>query len=135
MKVILGINANHADSSACIIINDKLEVAIEEERLTRKKHYSGFPIKSIQECIKISKLKLVDITDVAFNTRPVSNIIPKSIFFLKNISLKQNQSLNRVIRKINLRNKLLENFNLKKKCKISFYRTPSCTYSISLFSI
>ena len=42
MKVILGINANHADSSACIIINDKLEVAIEEERLTRKKHYSGF---------------------------------------------------------------------------------------------
>ena len=36
MKVILGINANHADSSACIIINDKLEVAIEEERLTRK---------------------------------------------------------------------------------------------------
>ena len=82
MKVILGINANHADSSACIIINDKLEVAIEEERLTRKKHYSGFPIKSIQECIKISKLKLVDITDVAFNTRPVSNIIPKSIFFL-----------------------------------------------------
>ena len=120
MKVILGINANHADSSACIIINDKLEVAIEEERLTRKKHYSGFPIKSIQECIKISKLKLVDITDVAFNTRPVSNIVPKSIFFLKNISLKQNQSLNRVIRKINLRNKLLENFNLKKNVKFHF---------------
>ena len=35
MKIILGINANHADSSACIIINNKIVAAIEEERINR----------------------------------------------------------------------------------------------------
>ena len=31
MRIILGINANHADSSACIILNDKIVAAIEEK--------------------------------------------------------------------------------------------------------
>ena len=48
MKIILGINANHADSSACIIINGKIIAAIEEERLNRIKHFSGYPIKAIK---------------------------------------------------------------------------------------
>ena len=81
MKIILGINAYHADSSACIIINDKLVAAVEEERLNRKKHFSGFPIKSIQECFKISGIKEIEVTDIAFNTKPLSNLIPKSFFF------------------------------------------------------
>ena len=42
MKIILGINANHADSSACIIKDNKLIVAVEEERINRLKHYSGY---------------------------------------------------------------------------------------------
>ena len=36
MKIILGINANHADSSACILINGNLIAAIEEERINNK---------------------------------------------------------------------------------------------------
>ena len=35
MKIILGINAYHADSSACIILNGEMVAAIEEERLNR----------------------------------------------------------------------------------------------------
>ena len=40
---ILGINAYHGDASACLFINGKLEVAIEEERINRIKHSAGFP--------------------------------------------------------------------------------------------
>ena len=46
-KITLGINSNHADSSACIIINNELVVAIEEERFNRIKHWAGFPKNSI----------------------------------------------------------------------------------------
>ena len=57
MKIILGINAYHADSSACILVDGKLIAAIEEERINRIKHYSGYPIESIRECLKIAELK------------------------------------------------------------------------------
>ena len=69
MNVIIGINANHADSSSCIIVNGELIVAIEEERINRVKHYSGYPINSIKECLKIANINDFEITDIAFNTK------------------------------------------------------------------
>ena len=81
MKIILGVNSNHADSSACIIVNGKLVAALEEERINRIKHFSGFPIESIKNCIKIAGIKDHEITDIAFNTRPHSNLIQKGKFF------------------------------------------------------
>ena len=103
MKIIIGINANHADSSACIIVNGKLVAAIEEERLNRIKHFSGYPILSIQECIRIANIKSTQITDIAFNTKPLSNIFPKSLFFIKNFSLKKNQPVKEFLKKINVK--------------------------------
>ena len=120
MRIILGINANHADSSACILLDGKIIAAIEEERINRIKHYSGFPIMSIQECLKIGKIKSTEITDIAFNTKPFSNIIPKSLFFLKNLSFKKNQPIKRVLKKINIKKNLFENFRLKKNIKFHF---------------
>ena len=67
-KIILGINAFHADSSACLIIDGKLIVALEEERINRVKHYSGFPYNAIKECLSIGGIDEKDITDIAFNT-------------------------------------------------------------------
>ena len=120
MKIIIGINANHADSSACIIVDGKLIAAIEEERLNRIKHFSGYPLLSIQECIRIANVKSTQITDIAFNTKPLSNIFPKSLFFLKNFSFKKNQAIRRVFKKINVKKKLLENFELNKDVKFHF---------------
>ena len=120
MRAILGINANHADSSACIILNGEIVAAIEEERLNRVKHYSGYPIKAIQECLDIAKIKSTELTDVAFNTKPYSNIIEKSLFFLKGLSLKKNQSIERITKKMNIKNKILENFKLNKNIKFHF---------------
>ena len=42
MSIILGINAYHADSSSCIIKNNELKFALEEEKVNRLKHWAGF---------------------------------------------------------------------------------------------
>ena len=57
MKV-LGINAFHADSSACVVVEGKVVAAIEEERLVRIKHWAGYPEESIKACLKIAILNL-----------------------------------------------------------------------------
>ena len=41
--IILGLNAHHADASACIVVDGKLVAAAEEERFRRVKHWAGFP--------------------------------------------------------------------------------------------
>ena len=120
MRVILGINANHADSSACIIINGEIIAAVEEERINRVKHFSGYPIKAIQECLNIGNLNSTEITDIAFNTKPLSNIIPKTLFFFKHLSLKRNQPLKRVLKKMSIKKTFLENFEINKKVKFHF---------------
>ena len=63
--------------------NGEIIFAIEEERINRIKHYAGFPAQAIKECLIIAKVQEKDITDVAFNTKPFSNLIQKGIFFLK----------------------------------------------------
>ena len=45
---ILGINAFHPDSSACLVIDGKVVAAIEEERIVRVKHWAGF--QKMQYC-------------------------------------------------------------------------------------
>ena len=114
MSIVLGINANHADSSACLIINGKLVAAIEEERINRKKHFSGFPFKSIEECLRIANVKDNNITDIAFNTKPLSNIIPKSLFALKNLKISKKYSIQRYKRKFKNKYNLFKTFNFKK---------------------
>ncbi len=41
--IILGLNYYFHDSSACVLINGELIVAIEEERFSRYKHTHEFP--------------------------------------------------------------------------------------------
>ena len=119
-KIILGINAFHADSSACLIIDGKLIAAIEEERLNRIKHYAGFPAKAIKECLIIGDVEEKDITDIAFNTKPLSNIIPKGMHFLKNLSLKENFAKKRFLKKKNIHKIFHEKLDLNKKVKFHY---------------
>ena len=60
MSTILGINAFHGDSSACLLVDGKLIAAAEEERFQRVKHWAGFPKNAIKYCIKEGKLPLPD---------------------------------------------------------------------------
>ncbi len=119
-NVILGINAFHADSSACLIIDGKLIAAIEEERINRIKHYSGFPYNAINECLSIGGVAEKDVTDIAFNTKPFSNIIPKGIHYLKNFSFKGDLFKKQFLKKKNINKILVKNFNLNKKIKFHY---------------
>lgn len=74
---ILGLNIFHGDSSACIFKDDKLLVAIEEERLRRIKHWAGFPSMAIAACLKQSQISIEDIDHITISKDPSVNIINK----------------------------------------------------------
>ena len=82
MKII-GINAYHADSSACLVIDGKLINAVEEERFTRIKHWAGFPIQSIKFCLENANLKISDIDKISLNFDPNANLLKKILFIIK----------------------------------------------------
>ncbi len=66
---IIGLNLFHADTSACLVVDGKVVAAAEEERFSRIKHYSGFPLESIKYCLKEGGLELnqIDIISTNFN--------------------------------------------------------------------
>lgn len=45
--IILGLNAYHGDSSACIVVDGRLIAAAEEERFRRVKHWAGLSVQVI----------------------------------------------------------------------------------------
>lgn len=66
MTAILGLNAFHADSAACLVIDGILVGAVAEERLgSRQKHTSAFPVNAIRWLLKDNGISLSDITHVA----------------------------------------------------------------------
>ena len=77
MSVTLGLNFNHADSSACLFIDNSLKFAVEEERINRIKHWAGVPLLSINECLKYAKIKIEDIDTITINSNPFSNLKKK----------------------------------------------------------
>ena len=82
MKYILGINAFHADSSAALIKNGQVIAAIEEEKFTRLKHWSGFPKKSIKWCLQYANINFSDISHIGLNTNPKSQYFRKIRYLL-----------------------------------------------------
>ncbi len=82
MKII-GFNCYGHDSSASLIIDNKVVFAIEEERLNRKKHYGGIPAKSIEACLNYANLKLSDIDHVTFFWKPSISYSKIPIFLFK----------------------------------------------------
>tara|TARA_B100000902_G_scaffold3870_1_gene4955 strand:- start:16689 stop:18410 length:1722 start_codon:yes stop_codon:yes gene_type:complete len=113
MSVTLGLNFNHADSSACIFVDQKLKFAIEEERINRTKHWAGIPFESIKYALRESNLEFNDISNITVNTNPKSNLTNKIIFFLKNYisGKKKFEILNRFKKKLFLSNELNNYFN------------------------
>jgi carbamoyltransferase len=121
--IILGINAYHPDSSACLLVDGKIKIALEEERINRVKHWSGLPILAIKKCLESQKIRISDIDFVAINANFFSNFFSK----IKYILLKRPNIffLTDKIRNRNKKNNILdlltfefngENFN--KNCKI-----------------
>src|ERR1700682_369351 len=73
MAVILGLNAYHADSAACMMFDAKIVAAAEEERFRRIKHWAGLPTNAIDYCLRQGRLAWRDVDHVAINRQPGVN--------------------------------------------------------------
>lgn len=67
---VIGLNAFHGDSSACLFVDGEMVAAVEEERFRRIKHWAGFPSESIRYCLEAANLNLSEINVIAINTDP-----------------------------------------------------------------
>lgn len=85
MTAILGLNAFHADSAACLLVDGKLVGAVAEERLgSRVKHTSDFPAEAVRWLLQDNGLKLSDVTHVAIPRDTGSNRMAKAAWIAKN---------------------------------------------------
>ncbi len=74
MSVILGFNAFHADSAACLVVDGQLVGAVAEERLgERQKHSPAFPAQAIRRLLADAGLRLREVTHVALARDPQAN--------------------------------------------------------------
>lgn len=65
--LILGLNAFHADASACLLRDGVLVAAAEEERFRRIKHWAGFPSEAIRYCLAEAGVSPSNVDHVAIN--------------------------------------------------------------------
>jgi carbamoyltransferase len=82
MAIILGLNAYHGDSAACIVRDGELVAAAEEERFRRVKHWAGFPREAVAFCLREAGVRLADVDHVAINRNPRVNNFRRLLFVL-----------------------------------------------------
>jgi carbamoyltransferase len=69
-EAILGLSAYYHDSAAVVLIDGDIAAAAHEERFTRKKHDSTFPLNSARYVLNESGVDLNDLTAVSFYDKP-----------------------------------------------------------------
>lgn len=79
---ILGLNAFHGDSSACLFRDGIMLAAAEEERFRRIKHWAGFPSEAIRYCLQEADITLAQVDHIALNQDSKANLGKKLAFTL-----------------------------------------------------
>ena len=93
---ILGLNILNHDTSATLLVNEKIIGMVEEERFTRKKHEKRFPINSIKFLLKRKRISSKEIDIITIPYCPwagffhlfkycSSNLTKYTFFFLKSL--------------------------------------------------
>jgi carbamoyltransferase len=67
---ILGVSAFYHDSAAALIEGGRIVAAAQEERFSRKKHDSRFPVHAIRYCLTEGGIGLRDVGHVVFYDKP-----------------------------------------------------------------
>ena len=70
MMRILGISAYYHDSAACLLEEGPIVAALQEERLSRIKHDSSFPSRSIEAILRIGNCEVSDLDYLVFYEKP-----------------------------------------------------------------
>ncbi|MDA7688336.1 carbamoyltransferase [Pelagibacteraceae bacterium] len=68
--IILGISAFYHDSAASLIIDGDIIAAAQEERFTRKKHDSSYPLNAVNYVLNEGKINLKDVDHIIFYEKP-----------------------------------------------------------------
>ncbi len=113
--IILGLNAYHGDSAACIVKDGRLIAAAEEERFRRIKHWAGFPTHAIMYCLEAAGIQFSDIDHIALNRDPKAHVGKKALSVIAK-GLSPGLALNRLknAQKINdVKTELMMTFRLK----------------------
>jgi carbamoyltransferase len=58
------------DSAATLLRDGEIVAAAEEERFTRKKHYSGFPYQAMQYCLDEADIKIGEVEHIGLYWKP-----------------------------------------------------------------
>ncbi len=84
MNLILGLNAFHPDSAACVLRDGKLIAAVAEERLgPRLKHVAGFPARAVAEVLRMAGATIREVDCVAVGNDSNANLPAKVGHVLK----------------------------------------------------
>ena len=70
-KFILGISCFYHDSASVLICDGNIIAAVQEERFSRKKHDSRFPINAIRYCLRSQNIDLRDIDSIVYYEKPL----------------------------------------------------------------
>ncbi|MBW6459856.1 MAG: carbamoyltransferase [Bacteroidales bacterium] len=70
-EAILGISAYYHDSAAAIIVDGEIIAAAQEERFTRKKHDSSFPVNAVKYVLDEAEITGNDIQAIVFYEKPL----------------------------------------------------------------
>ena len=81
---ILGINAYHGDSSACLLKDGKVLCASEEERFRRVKHWAGFPSEAIRFCLEDEGISIDQVDYITISRDPKANLFKKILHSIRN---------------------------------------------------
>ncbi len=68
---ILGISCYYHDSSAALLRDGIIVAAAQEERFTKKKHDTSFPINAIEFCLNSQGMTIDDVDHIAFYEKPI----------------------------------------------------------------
>ncbi len=68
---ILGISAYYHDASAALIQGGRITAALEEERLSRRKHDSRFPEGAIRACLELGGISIDELDLICFYEKPL----------------------------------------------------------------
>lgn len=80
---ILGINAYHGDSSACLLKDGIVVCATEEERIRRIKHWAGFPSQAIKFCLEDEGITIEQVDYITISRDPKANFYKKILHALR----------------------------------------------------
>jgi len=132
--IVLSIKFGGHDTAAAIMINGKLIAACEQERYSLDKHSRRFPNEAIKDCLKIAKININKVDEIAFVNKPdyfinefylkpALNNPDRLDFLIKDIdSIKKNHLIETIIRK-----------ETKFKGNIKYYFHHDCHLASSYF--